>query len=160
MRRALWILGLVVACQSDETATRGDAASPVPDAGTYEGCPESTPEFALGMRALGENKRFLAELITATPAPPMRYLNDWTLRFLDAATESLLSDVAVTEARPFMPVHGHDGNVLPKVSRLESGEFRVVGLNLNMRGPWEIQLHVSSEAGGTDYIVFHVCVSE
>lgn len=137
-----------------------------PDAGAdggeaaFEGCPDSTPDFALGMQALGEQGRLRATLLAASNAPPLRYLNDWDIK-LTAADGSPLSEAQIIMARPFMPVHGHDGNVQPKVSGLATpGEFRITGLNLIMRGPWEIQLAASSPQTGEDYLVFHICVEE
>ncbi len=159
MRRTSLFLCLLLACGGDEPEAH-EHPTHTGDAGSYEGCPESTPEFALGMRAVGKDKRVTAELVAATPAPPMRYLNDWELRFFSTESDALLSDVSISQARPFMPVHGHDGNILPKLTLLEDGGYRVASLNLNMRGPWEVQLNVSSASLGDDYIVFHVCVSE
>jgi hypothetical protein len=69
--------------------------------------------------------------------------------------------VVLTKARAFMPVHGHDGIVPPTLERLaEPGRVRVRGLNFNMRGPWEVQLTLSSASAGDDYVVFHICVQE
>jgi hypothetical protein len=146
----------------------GDAGDPAregndelrADAATYEGCPATTPAFALGMQATGEAGKLRATLVAADPAPPMRYLNDWTLSF-ESVASGPLGDAQISMARPFMPVHGHDGNLKPTITRHASdGTFLLEGLNLNMRGPWEIQLQVSSPSAGDDYIVFHVCVVE
>lgn len=166
MTRKLGLLTLLAlcACEADTRSMHGhdhDHTSGDPaDAGSYEGCPEATPEFALGMRAMGKEGNVHAELVAALPSPPMRYRNDWTLRFTDVEARPL-QDVVLTSARPFMPVHGHDGNVLPTISQLEEdGTFLLEGLNLNMRGPWEIQLQVNSKSAGSDYLVFDVCVFE
>jgi hypothetical protein len=149
----------------------GDSANRTgPDAGaesehehehesTFEGCPESTPPFALGMQAVGELGRITGTLIDASNAPPLRYLNDWIVEFVDGEGQPL-EDVSIRRARPFMPVHGHDGNVQPSVRQEQPGRFAVDGLNLNMRGPWEIQFQLRSPSAGDDYVVFHVCVDE
>lgn len=139
----------------------GDAGDGTGDVeAAFEGCPDSTPSFALGMQAVGEQGNLNATLLAASNIPPLRYLNDWDLK-LTAADGSPLSEAQIVMARPFMPVHGHDGNVQPKVSALGTpGEFRITGFNLIMRGPWEIQLAASSPDTGDDYLVFHICVEE
>lgn len=143
-------------------ASCGEANEHDPDehapSATYQGCPASTPPFALGMEALGRFGRIGARLLEARPAPPARYRNDWELEFIDGMGR-VLEDVAVVRARPFMPVHGHDGNITPTVRPL-ANRVALDYLNLNMRGPWEIQLTVHSSALGDDEIVFHVCVPE
>jgi hypothetical protein len=67
----------------------------------------------------------------------------------------------ITKARPFMPVHGHDGIVVPTLELLpEPGRVRMRGLNFNMRGPWQVQLSLSSPSARDDYAVFYLCVQE
>jgi hypothetical protein len=143
-----------------EAADEPDASgAPSADAATYQGCPLDTPPFALGMEAQGVRGSVRARLRAALPAPPQRYRNDWTLEFLDAQG-ALLSDVTITKARPFMPVHGHDGNIQPTIQALDATSIQVDKLNLWMRGPWEIQLEVRSVSKGDDQMVFHVCIAE
>jgi hypothetical protein len=122
-------------------------------------CPEDTPEFAIDMKAMGRDHHIVGRLVDATPAPPLIYNNDWVVAFEDAAG-SPIEDVEITMARPFMPVHGHDGFYTPIVTPVdgEPGQFKVDRLNLWMRGPWLIQLTVSSESAGDDYIEFQVCI--
>lgn len=153
---SLALLALVASCgddprDSDEPATRPDTM--------YVGCPASTPPFALGMEALGKLGRIRARLVAARPTPPARYRNDWELAFFGPRGERL-DDVSVARARPFMPVHGHDGNVQPTVRPVADAQIAVDYLNLNMRGPWEVQLAVQSRSLGDDEMVFHVCVME
>ncbi|HTU61828.1 MAG TPA: hypothetical protein VMF89_25400, partial [Polyangiales bacterium] len=115
--------------------------------------------FALGMQAEGELGHITGTLIDASKKPPLRYINDWTVEFVDGAGQPI-EDVAIRMARPFMPVHGHDGNLAPKVRMVQPGRFEVDDLNLHMRGPWEIQFQLRSASAGDDYVVFHVCVEE
>jgi hypothetical protein len=156
-------LGLIVlaaaACGDSVNRTGSDAGAQSEHESTFEGCPESTPPFALGMQTAGELGRITGTLIDASNAPPLRYLNDWTVEFVDGEGQPI-EDVSIRRARPFMPVHGHDGNVQPSVRQERPGRFTVDGLNLNMRGPWEIQFQLRSPSAGDDYVVFHVCVEE
>jgi len=157
---------LLVACDDSEGPQTHDAHAGHSDAGgvplddEFRGCPESAPPFTLGMQASGNQGHLRATLVAASNVPPLRYLNDWTVD-VQSASGAPLTDVQLTNARPFMPVHGHDGIVKPTVQRLaEPGRFSVRGFNLNMRGPWEIQLTAGSASAGDDYIVFHICVAE
>jgi hypothetical protein len=125
----------------------------------FEGCPDSTPTFALGMQAAGMLGHITGTLIGASKVPPERYLNDWTVEFVDEAGAPV-EDVSIRSVRPFMPVHGHDGNVKPVVHPETAGRFAITGFNLNMRGPWEMQFQLRSAQAGDDYVVFHVCVQE
>jgi hypothetical protein len=164
-------LGLGLGCGGDNAAgdAKPDAAAEPsqPDAGSYDdeeaafmGCPDTTPAFSLGMQAKGRDGHIVAALIEASNAPPLRFLNDWTIELRDAAGTPL-SDVSIKSARPFMPVHGHDGNVQPTVKPLAApGRFAIDSLNFNMRGPWEIQLSLHAPSVGDDYVVFQICVAE
>ena len=135
------------------------------DAGSDAGvpavrCGAGLPAFALPMTAQGEEGKLSATLLASTPEPPEKYLNDWTLELRDSAGKPV-GDATITMARPFMPAHGHDGTFAPTVKDGDApGRFVVEKLNLWMRGPWEVQLRVSSQALGDDYIVFQVCVEE
>jgi hypothetical protein len=160
------LCALLVACGGAESSDAPTAPPPA-DAGAFVteddgfvGCPESIPMFVLGMGASGDNGVLAATLDDASHAPPLRYLNDWTLHWT-RSDGTPLADVVLTKARAFMPVHGHDGIVPPTIEPLaEPGRVRVRGLNFNMRGPWEVQLWLSSASAGDDYVVFHICVQE
>lgn len=142
---------------------RNDAAEPEPDGGLeaeFMGCPDTLPPFALGMQALGRAGHIRATLVEASPAPPRRYLNDWVIE-LGHADGTPLDDVRIVNARPWMAVHGHDGNIAPVVhAQEETGRFAIDKLNLFMRGAWEIQLKLSSPSVGDDDVVFEVCIPE
>ena len=151
----------LVGCTSDDDAghEHGDHELEMVDASYPEAeCPDDTPEFAIDMKAEGRDHHVVGRLIDADPAPPLIYNNDWEVGFEDAAGMPI-EDAMLTMARPYMPVHGHDGFYTPIVTPLnEPGQFSVERLNLWMRGPWEVQLTVASESAGDDYIVFKVCI--
>jgi hypothetical protein len=168
----VWLFGLCLSLAAsscgDDPAHEHDDAGDGADAGEqheheedteFEGCPESTPEFELGMEAEGMQGHITGTLLEASSVPPLRYLNDWQVEFVDSQGNAL-EDVSIRSARPFMPVHGHDGNVKPVVRAEGEGRFSVTGLNLNMRGPWEVQFQLRSATAGDDYVVFHICVQE
>jgi hypothetical protein len=57
-----------------------------------------------------------------------------------------------------MPVHGHFSRPAAEHQPLgEPGRFDAT-IHFTMRGPWEVQLDVSSASAGDDAIVLEVCV--
>jgi hypothetical protein len=94
------------------------------------------------------------------PSEPERYLNSWSIA-VDSLTGSPAVDAEIERGQTFMPVHGHDGRVVPEISPTgEPGQFRVERLNFSMRGPWEVRFWLRSPSLGEDYAVFHVCVAK
>jgi hypothetical protein len=156
MKRLGLALTFLFAC--GDADTKGVHES---DGSVFVGCPPDLPAFALGMEASGEQQRIKARLLSAMPAPPLRYLNDWTVALIDSQGGPL-SDAEIVKARPFMPSHGHDGNRQVQIERDASdpSHFALHGLNFIMRGPWEVQLTVRSASAGEDYLVFRTCVGE
>ena len=126
----------------------------------FKGCPAEIPEFSLGMTALSADGQIEASLVAASPAPPLRYFNDWTVRIAAAGGEPV-EGLTLRSAHAFMPVHGHYGKPDPKVAPrdAEPGVFDLNDVNLMMRGPWEVRLALSSKTREAE-LIFHVCVEE
>jgi hypothetical protein len=153
---SLGLASTLAACgdDDDDDMTEPDADASYPEAP----CPEDTPDFRIGLEAAGREDAIVARLVDADPSPPRLYRNDWTIDFL-TADGTALEDVEVSEARTFMPVHGHDGGNTPDVNALDgAGRFDFIGLNMWMSGPWQVQLTLASESAGDDYVVFNVCI--
>jgi len=176
VREAGRAMGLVVAlggivlsgaCANEERtnpATMPEGGSPTDEVDASlspcEGRTDTAANFRLGVEASGASGLIKGKLVAADPDPPEKYLNDWTFDFLDEEGTPI-EDVQITMARSFMPTHGHDGTFAPTVTELsEPGRFEVARLNLWMRGPWLIQLNVSSPQVGDDYIEFSTCIDE
>jgi hypothetical protein len=155
MRLALWAL-LLLACGDDGPSSFVSADGSVQDDG-FRGCPADVPQLQLQAQARGLH--LVATVVAASRVPARRYLNDWTFRFTDLGGAAR-NDVSVISARTWMPVHGHDGVVVPQVvSTSDPAELQIRSLNFIMRGPWEVQLSLRSPLGD-DKVVFHVCVAE
>lgn len=139
----------------------GAEETPPPHSHTHTVDPcAGVPDFSLFMVATGEQGAIKGVLVSASPAPPERYENDWTVEFRDASDEPL-GDVELTMAEPFMPAHNHDGTFAPVVAPLEApGRFEIQDLNLWMPGLWEIRFTVESASAGSDYVVFEACIPE
>lgn len=128
-------------------------------------CPASIPEFIAtptgGLEVTGNGNRITAKLIDADSNPPNKGDNEWDVLFRDLDGEPL-DDLEIEETQTFMPVHGHPGQKTPQATKLaQAGVVRFETVNLFMGGPWEARFRVASEAaGGSDYLVFHVCVPD
>ena len=118
----------------------------------FKGCPPETPVFGPGIEAKGA--RTHVRLVSAEPPEPERYENDWVVELSEPTLQ-------LVRAQTFMPVHGHDGRVVPELTPLgQPGQVAVDRLNFTMRGPWEVRLWLQSPSMEEDYVVFEVCVAK
>ncbi len=174
----LTFLGLT-ACGDDEHAHHdhdaGHGHHGDHDAGVR--CPEGIPDFVTGLTAASESGALQARLVRATPTPPRKKApNAWTLELLGEDGEPR-TDATIAEACAFMPVHGHGESTTKIEAGDEPGQHEISDLYFSMRGPWEVQLAVSTsddsgeagvfsdcdrneERGGHDVIVFDLCVMD
>ena len=161
-----WLRGVVSLClciaacgdASDGEEHRHDAEHD--EAADFEGCPETIPQFALGMTTENDDGSIKAAVVEASPSPPARFLNDWTVK-LAGPDDAARSDLTLQRVRAFMPVHGHYGTPDPRLKPHDDDPsvFDVDKLNLFMRGPWQILLDVNSSDGAAQ-LIFEVCVEE
>jgi hypothetical protein len=170
-KTAVWVLLLaagLAACDADADAGPtdggrdaggdGSVRPPSHDDDDFKGCPTGYASLAPGLQAAGE--RLAVDVIAALPQEPERYLNQWTVELSSLSGEPA-PEAEVVRGQTFMPVHGHDGRVEPRMTALaEPARFQVDALNFTMRGPWEVRLWLRSETGEDDYVVFDVCVAK
>jgi hypothetical protein len=124
----------------------------------FKGCPDGIPNVAPGLQTTGE--LLAVKVVAAMPAEPERYINRWSVE-LSSLSGSPDPDAEIVRGQTFMPVHGHDGRVEPRMTALsEPAQFQVDGLNFTMRGPWEVRFWLRSGSGDDDYVVFDVCVAK
>jgi hypothetical protein len=96
-------------------------------------------------------------LVTATPTPPARGDNTWTVELKQNGTP--VSGAAV-EVIPFMPDHRHGTPVTPTVTATANpGEYQVTPVNLWMPGLWEITVKATPSGGTQDTVVFRFCIT-
>jgi hypothetical protein len=125
----------------------------------FKGCPAGIPTVAPGLQAGG--KQFAMKVIAAMPAEPERYANSWTVELTARDGSSPALDARIDHGQTFMPIHGHDGRVVPSSTSLaEPAQFEVDRLNFTMRGPWEVRFWLKSPSVSEDYVVFNVCVAQ
>lgn len=145
-------------CASDEihAPAAADAAALHDD--DFKGCPPEVSRFAPGLHATG--KQYALKLLTAMPQAPERYSNEWNVE-LDFLDGTAATDAHIVRSQTFMPVHGHDGRVVPVVTALASpAQFRVDRITFTMRGPWEARFWISGDKAEEDNVVLRVCVEK
>lgn len=126
-------------------------------------CPDTLPEFRIGMTAMGVEQSIQGKLEDADKIPVGWYHNDWVVSFTGPNGEPL-EDVEIIKARTWMPAHGHGGGQVPEIAPLDDGEFDVDGLNVTMGGVWQFIFEMAAtNAEGdaiTDTVTFYVCNSQ
>lgn len=129
----------------------------------------------IGLEVQSAGKAITARVLDADPLTPARFYNDWTVQFLDAQGAPL-TDVTVQNACAWMYVQHNHGSPAMNVAQLpDASSYKLSALNLFMRGPWSIELALSSARlggqptqvtacdkthPGSDKIVIPVCLSD
>lgn len=130
------------------------------DAGASPGpCEEESRalEYSAGVSVVGDEGVITAALMDASPAPPARYINDWTLAFSASGAQEL--EGVEVEITPWMPDHGHGTAAPITIEALGGGLFTATGIDLFMVGYWEVHIDVSAPDGSwSDRATFGFCV--
>lgn len=135
----------------------GDESTAAPASSLCDSFDTPYETYSAGMTRPGESERLQVAIVDATPAPPTRGTNDWTVQVLDMGG-SPMSEATVVAVTPFMPDHGHGTSVVPEVGATNSdGEVDVSSIDFRMPGVWTVSFDVEA-AGVTDRVVFGVCV--
>jgi hypothetical protein len=110
--------------------------------------------YAAGMKLAGDSGALSFAIETATPAPPLKGNNSWTVQILDGSGAPVTG--ATMTAVPFMPDHGHGTQVTPVVTPAGDA-YTVAPLYLFMPGLWQVTLTATS-AAGDDSVKFDFCI--
>lgn len=114
-------------------------------------------DFVIGLTKQGTEGVLEIEIVAASPAPPARGDNDWSV-LVRAIADSAPADGAEIVVTPFMPKHQHGTGVDTVVTPMSTlGQYELSPVNLWMPGLWEVAIDVESEVGD-DSIVFKVCI--
>lgn len=148
---ALLVLGACDA-EGDDAAMDGAADSSQPFSCDDEARADA---FTVDLSKVGEGMAMVT-IFDAMPAVPTRGDNVWTVGLADASGAAMPG--ATLDVRPWMPDHGHGSPVQVVTEELGDGQYEITPLNLFMAGYWEITINVSDAEGGTDSVVFAVCV--
>jgi hypothetical protein len=128
--------------------------------------PDATPDctkdpraqaYVQGMSATSANGDELV-LLSATPEPPARFDNTWSVQLLDPQGQPL--DAATLAIVPFMPDHGH-GTPKPPIPEktAEPGVHTMGPFDLWMPGLWEMRFSIE-KASETSTLTLTLCIEE
>ncbi len=146
----------------DSEGSSGSDSGESSDAGQDSVCADEdrNDTFAVGLSRSGAH--VTVEFMEASPAPPDRGENTWTVKVTDAGGQGLTD--AELEVVPWMPDHGHGSSVIVEVQAMQTpGEYQLQPIDLFMAGLWEVRLNFTlpGEAEGEtieDQVVFAFCV--
>lgn len=125
------------------------------------GCGNEEPkvvadEFVIPLEKASLDGELTARLIEASPSPPAKGANNWSIELVDAAGEPV--EANDFEIRLFMPEHGHPG-ARPTITDGDyEGEINA-RLGFSMGGVWEVRLYRDGTAADQD-VVFYVNVAD
>ena len=157
MRRTLAAIG-VTAILSVAGACAGPSGHGDDDDTSYNCAAESRDdEFVVGLEKPGASGRLTFTLMAASPAPPSRGDNTWTLQLAGGGDPVGAAAITVT---PFMPDHQHGTPIEVGVTAAATaGEYMLAPVNMWMPGLWEITIDAARTAGADgDHAVFRFCI--
>jgi hypothetical protein len=116
----------------------------------------------VGLSKAGDNGLYTVALSSFTPAPPARFLNEWTLSIMSTASPAApLASNGVLAMTPYMPQHGHGAGVDVEIESMPTaGEFKFSSINLHMPGIWEVTVEIDPNGANYDKVVFKPCIPE
>lgn len=113
--------------------------------------------YSAGMRVAASDGVQVA-LLSAAPAPPVRFDNQWTVQILDAADQPMPDTELVVV--PFMPDHGHGTPQPPNpVAGQDPGTYEMGPFDLWMPGVWELTFSVAHDQT-TSVAIMTFCLEE
>ena len=93
----------------------------------------------------------------ASPSPPAKGNNVWTVQLLDKDGKPVTGATIVT--KPFMPDHNHGSSIKPQATaKGAEGTYEITPVNLFMPGIWQITFTVTTPGGLDDSAVIDFCV--
>lgn len=111
-------------------------------------------QYTPGLMVSGNSNALQFVLLDASPAPPAKDLNRWTVELLDTTGERVTD--ATLSIAPWMPDHGHGPSRVPTVT-VESSSFVIDSIHLFMAGLWRVTL-TASGGSAEDSAAFFFCV--
>ncbi|HTL32815.1 MAG TPA: FixH family protein [Kofleriaceae bacterium] len=151
--RTLWIAvaGVALAaCGGDDGTTDEVDCTKVTGADT----------FTVGLDKVGTSGAMDFKLMNATPAPPARGDNTWTVQISTMASGVVGApiDGAMLQVTPFMPAHQHGSPIQVQITPgTTAGEYNLEPVNLWMPGVWETTIRATSSTT-TDTAVYKFCI--
>ncbi len=113
--------------------------------------------YAVGVEAKATDGALSVRFMDASPAPPAKGHNTWTVQVLDGKGAPVNGAIIVTKG--FMPDHNHGTSTTPLVTpKGQDGTYEISPLVLFMPGVWEITFKVTAAGGvaGSPMVTFCV----
>jgi hypothetical protein len=150
-------LGALVlpACSSSGGGSSGTGASTL----TTESVCDTDPRAMAYSVGLAETATggLKMSFVDASPAPPTKGLNAWTMKIEDA-TGAPMSGATVA-LKPYMPDHGHGASVIPQVMPMtDAGTYQITDIDFFMPGIWQNTFTVTPASGAPQTVVFTFCI--
>jgi hypothetical protein len=117
-----------------------------------------TPEtFALGLTEASTDGSLKMTLVAASPAPPAKGENSWTLKVTDGSGAPVTG--ASFTVKPYMPEHVHGTSIVPQMTPAsQPGVYDVGILEFFMPGIWQTTITRDQDAGAPEAVVFTFCI--
>jgi hypothetical protein len=112
--------------------------------------------YAIGLSATSAHGSMKASFVDATPAPPAKNENSWTLKLTDTHGNPITG--ATLAVAPFMPDHGHGPPALPLWMEMGGGTYVINQIDFFMPGIWQVTFTITPTSGPADSLVFTFCV--
>jgi len=152
---------LAAGCGSAETGGTGGQSSTSSSTGTpAESICAKDPRvvvYAVGVEAKATDGALTVHFLGASPSPPVKGNNLWTVQLLDGQGQPVNDATIITKA--FMPDHGHGSSIKPQATaKGADGTYEITPVNLFMPGVWQITFEVKTTSGMADSAVVMFCV--
>lgn len=119
--------------------------------------PIAADEFVIPLSKHSLDGELSATLVEATPSPPARGSNRWTLEVSDADGNPV--EGLDLKAVLFMPEHRHGSSPTQITETDVPGEYEVSRMNFIMGGVWEVRLIDEGQVAARD-VLFYVRVPD
>ena len=152
---------LVLALAIVAATACGSGTTP-PDADEALACMTSGrgDSYVAGLERTGRSGLLDFKLLAATPAPPGRFLNAWTLQIntMSSGVVGAPATGATMTVTPYMPDHQHGaGAYIVQIKETADGKYELSEINLSMPGYWEVT--IDAQAGAVhDTVVYKFCI--
>jgi hypothetical protein len=150
--RSIFLISVLAACHGSDTT---------PDAPVDCALETRAEPFVVGVDKAAVGGKLDFKMISATPAPPARQSNSWTILVSSMNNNVIGAPVtgAAIQVNPWMPDHQHSNGIPVGVTEMAGGMYTLDPLFLGMPGYWEITLDVDAGAGVQDSVVYKICIS-
>lgn len=155
---------LTAGCGSSETtggaggqsSTASSSSTGTPTTAACAKDPRVIP-YAVGVEAKAKDGALSVHFMDASPAPPSKGYNTWTVQVLDGKGAPVNGATIVTKG--FMPDHNHGSSTTPQVTpKGQDGTYEITPMILFMPGVWEITFKVTAAGGVEDSAMVTFCV--